>query len=60
LLNIHGLLPFPIPLPKQLTHHDITNKQSILASEISVRELASIFDQNDLDFKSEEKALFIK
>ncbi len=37
----------------------MTIKQSILASELSVRELANIFDQSDLDFKPEEKALFI-
>ncbi len=39
----------------------MTIKQSILASELSVRHLAgaNIFDQNNLDFKPEEKALFI-
>jgi hypothetical protein len=46
-------------MPKQLTHHDMTIKQSILASELSVKDLANIFDQNNLDFKPEEKALFI-
>jgi hypothetical protein len=37
----------------------MTIKQFILASELSVRELANIFHQSDLDFKPEEKALFI-
>jgi hypothetical protein len=59
MLTNHRLLPFPIPIPKQLIHYDMTIKQSILASELSVRDLANIFDQNNLDFKPEEKALFI-
>jgi hypothetical protein len=58
-LIIHRLLPFPIPSPKQMTHHDMTIKQSILASELSVIELANIFDQHDLDFKPEEITLSI-
>ncbi len=37
----------------------MTIKQSILASELSFKDLANIFDHTDLDFKPEKKALFI-
>jgi hypothetical protein len=37
----------------------MTIKQSILASELSLRDLASIFDPTDSYFKPEEKAMFI-
>ena len=37
--TIHRLLPFPIPLPKQFIHHDMTIRQSILSSELSKTDL---------------------
>jgi hypothetical protein len=46
-------------MPKQLTHLDMTIKQSILKSELSTRDRAGIFDKSKMDFKLDEKALLI-
>ena len=60
MLTIYKHVPFPMPLPKQLTYHDMTIKQAIFADQLSDTDYKDIFNQSDLSFEAVEQALFVQ
>ena len=60
MLTIYKHAPFPMPLPKQLTYHDMTIKQAIFADQLSDTDYKDIFNQSDLSFEAVEQALFVQ
>ena len=53
------LWKFPIPIPKQILHHDVTIPKSMLRNQLSNNDFNEIFNQSDLSFPSVEEVLFI-
>ena len=59
LLTIYRHLPFPIPIPKATSNHDMTIHQSILNQQLSPSDFKEIFHQADIAFPIVEEALFV-
>ena len=59
IMKVYRHLPFPIPIPKQILHHDMTIRQSMLSNQLSNNDFNEIFNQSDLSFPAVEEALFI-
>ena len=59
IMKVYRHLPFPIPIPKQILHHDMTIRQSMLSNQLSNNDFNEFFNQSDLSFPAVEEALFI-
>ena len=59
IMKVYRQLPFPIPIPKQILHHDIAIPRSMLSNQISSNDSREIFNQSDLPFPTVKESMLI-
>ena len=46
IMKVYRHLPFPIHIPKQILHHNMTIRQSMLSNQLSNNDYNEIFNQS--------------